>query len=297
MSRFRLITSRKISFLLTTDLTGSMHLRNKLCCWLTPPAKGLVVCPTIYNVDILVDPVLDKGVERSIYYFGEYEAGTVSVLRKLLCKGDVFLDAGANIGFLSCVAARFVGKNGYVYAFEPQPETFEILRKNILLNCFKNVYPIQLALGSKTTDALIYDNLQENRGSASLIPPKTNAQPGKKVHMSSIDLLLKEEKIKPPKLLKIDVEGFELDVLKGAQALLSGEDAPILCVEYSKMHPQFGGSQYDIYSFIQSLNNGYSFFKLKKTKAVPSILVRINGPQDLPVHDNIFCFPQNRYLP
>ena len=131
LDNLRFHISRNVSNLLLHSyrVKGALFLRNKLCRWLVPKPKGPVICPTLFKVNMLVGPISNKGLERAIYYFGEYEAGTISVLKKTLHKGDVFLDVGANIGFLSCVGARFVGNDGLVYAVEPHPEIYKILEK------------------------------------------------------------------------------------------------------------------------------------------------------------------------
>lgn len=287
--RFRV--SRKLSrFLLHHRFKGALLLRDYLCSWLVPPTKGPTICSTLFDIDILVDPVVDKGLERSIYRFGEYEAGTLSVLKKFLREGDVFLDVGANIGFLSLVAARFVGESGMVYAVEPHPETYQILKENIHLNRIKNACPLNIALGAEVSEARIYDNLDISRGSASLIPPpNTSEKSGRPVWMTTISMLIEEGQIQLPNLIKIDVEGFELEVLKGARTLLSSSQAPALCVEFSQYHSRSGGNMRNIYDFIRSVND-YSFFKLKYGKGVPSELVRISDVKELPHHDNVFAY-------
>lgn len=289
--RIRFLMSRKLSyFLLYNHFKGAMLLRKRLCNWLVPPAAGPTVCSTLFDVDILVDPVADDGVDRSIYYFGEYEAGTLSVFRKYLHEGDIFLDVGAYIGFLSLAAARFVGRSGLVYAVEPHPFNYKILRENVLLNGFKNVCLMNIALGKETSEARIYDRPSINRGSASLICPlNMSLKSGSTVRLTTIDTLIEQGQVQLPDLIKIDVEGFELEVLKGTRALLAGPKAPWLCIECSELHPIYGGSLHDIYDLIKSIND-YSFFKLKHGKGIPSKLVRISNEKELPYHDNIFCF-------
>lgn len=296
LDSIRFQVSRKLSyFLLHHYFKGALYLRNGMCGWLVPPATGPTVCSTLFGVDVLVDPVLDKGLERAIYYFGEYEAGTASVLKSILCKGDVFLDVGANIGFLSCIAARLVGDGGFVYAVEPNPEIYKILEKNIALNKLENINPFNFALGAEVSKARIYDNLRTNRGSASLIPPKgISEQSGKEINVTTIDTLIRKRQMSIPTLLKIDVEGFELEVLKGASTLLRSSQAPILCVEYSYLHTQYRGNTIDIYRFIKSMND-YSFYRLRRGKEIPSKLVKISEERGLPHHDNIFCF-LNKHL-
>lgn len=288
LNNIRFRVSRKLSyFLLHHHFRGALYLRRLLCNLLIPPADGPIICTTLFDIDILVDPITDKGLERQIYYFGEYEAGTLSVLSKFLHEGDVFLDVGANIGFHSLVAARFVGKSGLVFAIEPHPETYKILEENIRLNAFRNICPMNIALGAEVSEARIYDRLDISRGSASLIRPEGASEgKGKRVKMVTIDTLIERHNLHIPSLIKIDVEGFEL---KGARALLSSPQAPALSIEFCKRHPTQGGDVRDIYYLIKSAND-YSFFKLKYGERLPSELVRISDEKELPYHDNVFCF-------
>lgn len=282
--------SRKLSYFLLyhCGLKGASYLRKKLCSWLVPPPEGSIVCSTLFDVDIVVDS--SDWIGRSIYYYGEYEAGTLSVLKDFLHTGDVFLDVGAYVGFHACIATQFVGETGFVYAVEPNPEIYKILLTNIRINKLTRIFPLEIALGAEESEAIIYDYDRANRAAASLIRPQgVSEELGKRVRVTAIDRLIENKQLRIPTLIKIDVEGFELEVLKGAKTLLEDSQAPMLCVEYSNLHPQYRGTTRDIYTFIKSVND-YSFYKLKKGKGVPSELVRISGEQELPDHNNVFCF-------
>ena len=287
--RFRI--SRTLShFLLYHRFRYSLYFRNKLCRWLVPTPDKPTVCSHFGNIELLVDPVKGRGLEEHIYYFGIYEAGTISVLRRFLNEGDIFFDVGANIGSISCVASHFVGENGYVYAFEPHPETYKILEHNIFINKQKNVSALNVALGAEISTAWIYDKPNIGRGAASLIRPENASEKSRRqVYVTTIDTLIETKQLPVPAVIKIDVEGFELQVLRGAEKLLRSAQAPMLCVEYSTLLSQCGGDTREIYTFIKSVNN-YSCYKLTRGKEMPSELVRISGEKQLPRHDNIFCF-------
>ena len=291
--RIRLKISRMLSyFLLYKSIKGANFIRERICKFIMPsPTTTTYICPTLFNVNVLVGPINGKGPESSLYYFGEYESGTLSVFKKFLCKHDIVLDVGAHIGFISLIIANFVGENGLVYAVEPHPKTYRILEENIRINKFKNIHPMNIALGSKVSKAKIYENYNINRGSASLICPENvdNRESRWQTKVTTIDTLIEKRKIKIPKLIKIDVEGFELEVLKGAKKLVSSSQAPALCVEFSILHPTYGGNIHDIYNFIKETNS-YLLFKLKRGKGVPSKLIKINNEKELPNHDNVFCF-------
>ena len=96
-----LTTRRFISTIRDINLKGSGIIAYYLSRLLIPKAKSQVVIDTIYEFKIKVDPVIDNGVERAIYYYGTYEKGTLDVIGKILKEGDTFIDVGANIGIMS----------------------------------------------------------------------------------------------------------------------------------------------------------------------------------------------------
>ena len=283
--------AHKVShFLLHHSFKGSGIIRKTVVKLFLPTPKGILICPTNYGFDIIVDPVLDKGwEERTIYSYGTYEAGTIFVMENCLRPGDVFIDVGGNIGFMSLAASKFVGNKGHVYSFEPEPETFAILKNNIEINELKNISASNLALGSAKEKATIYSDVDKNKGEASLIKNQSNnAQKESEISIETLDNFATTNDISNIRMIKIDVQGWELEVLKGANNIFTKPNAPIICIEYSKWHKVQNGELLDIYNYITS--NDYMIFKLEKGKVRPSKLIRITGVGDLPHHDNLFCF-------
>ncbi len=254
-----------------------------------------VVCTTNHGFRLIVQPGIGKGVERSIYLTGTYEEGTLAVFSALLRPGDVALDVGANIGLMTLHAARLVGETGQVFSFEPMPDIFSQIESNIELNRAQQVRAYSTALGSQSNTLPLFAHPEINRGSSSLVSNE-GAPPAAIAKIMPLDDFVSEEIRRPIRLIKIDVEGWELEVLRGASATLSRPDAPILCVECSELHPLEGGTVADLYTLLAS-DNKYRCFALKRGKARPSHLVPIPGPGELPHHDNIFCFPQDTPVP
>lgn len=94
------------------------------------------------------------------------------------------------------------------------------------------------------------------------------------------------------KFIKIDVEGFELNVLKGAQNTLSKENAPIICMEYVKRLQSLNNNDISIYNFIKGVNS-YRLFQLEKSSNTISKLIQVEQEKDLRDCDNVYCFTEN----
>jgi len=252
--------------------------------------SGMVEVDTLYDFKLKIDRIKDRGVERSIYLFGTYEKGTLDVIGKILQKGDVFVDVGANIGLMSIYASGKVGHQGSVIAFEPNPKTRMMLEDNIALNNIQHIKVEPFALSNATKKSRIYDRWDVNRGAASLIKPAnpTDAYDIEEIKFS--DYFDANQQIK---LIKIDVEGYELNVLKGAsQFIAATASPPALIVEFSSDRENtFGKDTYPLFSFLNELNI-YRFFKAIGGKERVSKLIEIKNAESLPKHDNVFCFTE-----
>lgn len=295
---FRVKTAYAISnFVVSHYFIGSRKMRRVLAKLLLPDPRGAVVVDTRYGFKIIVDPVAGKDLESSVYYFGTYEAGTLHIMQKCLREGDVFFDIGSNIGVMSLFASQLVGEQGKIYAFEPDPDTFAILRDNLKLNENGRVQPENLALGESNGTASLFQNRGINRGASSLINSQENSNIVT-VNTEKLDDFVSRNKPGKIKLLKIDVEGWEFEVLKGARQLLSSAEAPIVIFECSDNVSVPREKIYRTYQYLLSAND-YRVFKLKQGKEVISKLLPVENEKDLPHHDNLFCFPPAhlKYVP
>jgi len=254
---------------------------------------GMTRCSTNYGFDIVINPSADnRGAETSIFRTGTYEDGTLEVIRAFLSEGDIFLDIGANVGLMSLLASQLVGASGQIHSFEPVPELNSILSASIRANGFKNVFLHRLALGSREEQRQLFEHPEVNRGSSTMMDwgDRTRGVP---VSVGTLDNFVSARlPLRRIALAKIDVEGWELEVLKGGLKLLTGPNCPAICIEYSALHPMFGGTPLDVYALITSL--GYRVFKLQKGKSAKSPLFPIQSPDHLPEHDNLFCFKEEQ---
>lgn len=157
--------------------------------------------------------------------------------------GDFFLDVGANIGEICLHAAKQVGKNGRVWAFEPIPVNLKNLEHNISLNPSLRdtiqVFPFALGEKEEAEIAFIHPR-KDNHGMIRIQPKGKTEAVFTTAAMSSLDRLLAEKSVRRIDGIKIDVEGYELKVLKGAKGAL-GQFHPWLFIELDENNLQSQG--------------------------------------------------------
>lgn len=290
-NRSFLLRHRFISTLRDMDVKGIRRLSVVLPKVLLPAVEraGKLIIQTLHGVKLLIDPAKDKGVELALYQTGTYEKGTIQLLGDFLKKGSIFMDIGANIGLMSTIASKIVGEKGRVYAVEANPKTIEVLRHNCAINLCENIEILPIALASEKGSAILYENWNVNRGGASLI--SQGDEHGITVSKERLDDLFSPDS--PVHLVKIDVEGFELEVLKGGFDWFKTQQ-PVFIIEVSTQRSnQEGATPESIMSFVAELGN-YSFYKQKGTKERRGKLVSVTSAQDLPEHDNLIAIPLKR---
>lgn len=147
---------------------------------------------------------------------GEYEPIQTELFLQTTSKGDCVLDIGANIGYYSVLAAKKVGETGRVFAFEPDKNNFISLEENLKLNGLTNVKSEAVAVGDYEGFSDLYVNTK-HRGRSSFVKNfnETSDTLSYKVALSTLDEYAKKNNIKNIDVLKIDVEGYEIPVLKG----------------------------------------------------------------------------------
>jgi FkbM family methyltransferase len=143
-----------------------------------------------------------------------YEPDAIAVISALVGEGDICLDIGANVGALTLAMARVVGPRGKVYAFEPGPLTFPRLARNIELNPSIRGRVVALQVGVADKPGTLYWNEEaDNRGNATLLRAS-----GTPVQVVSIDGFFADKPLRELRFVKIDVEGMELEVLRGGRS-------------------------------------------------------------------------------
>lgn len=168
------------------------------------------------------DEVVSFPTRWSRYYESGYEPETFLFFRNYLKPGDVVLDIGAHIGLFSVVTSRLVGENGRVFAFEPTPFTREVLTDVIRLNkCEANVEIRPEAVADKVGTTFFFDTGTEVSNANSLV--KTERSKEKiEIPVTSVDEFVAERGLNV-NCLKIDVEGAEFDLLRGARRVFADQ--------------------------------------------------------------------------
>lgn len=168
------------------------------------------------------------------YFFGE--CGAFTILDRLLEPGCTFIDAGANIGQFSARATSLLHGNGRVFAFEPDPINHKLLVKTIEdNNWYKQLQVSNKALWKQSGDTLKFYLSQstENTGTSSLVQHGVNQDKSQFIDVNtlSLDDFLKDEEIRKVRLIKIDVERAEYELLQGFREGLAGQIADFILIE------------------------------------------------------------------
>ena len=169
----------------------------------------------------------DTYVGQRLRRYGEWSEPEIALFGQIVRAGDVVIEAGANIGSHTIWLSKQVGEAGSVYAFEPARHTFQLLCANLIANECLNVRALQQAVGSTVCelDFPLLDPRQAwNFGGASM---KKNWTPvTERVRATSMDAM----PLQRIDFMKADVEGFEIEFLKGASATIA-EHRPVVYLE------------------------------------------------------------------
>lgn len=179
------------------------------------------------HLDCGLTVLLDLGDPMSRYpivYGGMPEPALARAIRAVLAPGDIFLDIGANFGYYALLAATLVGPQGAVHAFEPQPQVAWLLRRNAMDNHLRQLTVHQLALSDQAGLVTMYVPVGAQSGLATLRPEarwrSAHAARLIQVQMARLDDWARERGLGPVRALKLDAEGYELAILRGATELL-----------------------------------------------------------------------------
>ncbi len=170
---------------------------------------------------------LDPGDALRLSIFGIYEPVKTRLIHRLVQPGHVVVDIGAHVGYYTLLFARLVGKHGHVYAFEPEPSNFALLRKNIEINGYRNVTLISKAVSNATGQAHLYC-AKSNTGDHRLYGPEA----ARVLTVETVrldDFFDSNQRIN---LIKMDIQGAEGLALRGMCHLIDRNPAIEIITEF-----------------------------------------------------------------
>jgi len=192
----------------------------------TSPTKEVV---TLHD-GIRMELVLNEYVQSQLYLFGAFEPATVKVLKRLVKSGDTVLDIGANVGYMSLVLAKCVGKSGKVFSFEPDSKNFALLNRNIALNPDCYIKPIALAVSDSHQPIRLYHaKFDFNAGAHSMLPSEKHLSDFVEIEATTIDEFVTSHGLKKIDVIKIDIEGAKMKAFNGMTETLRNSRPLIVC--------------------------------------------------------------------
>jgi FkbM family methyltransferase len=189
--------------------------------WRLMWTEGMCRARTRYGAKLEVDA--SDIVGTYIAYFGIWEPNLTSWLEGRLRPGDVFVDVGANVGYFTLLASRLVGADGRVVAVEPFPRTNAVLRRNVAANGAENVRVEDVAVWDSSAELELFGASDRIVGGTTLDPDwaaRWSFDTEVTVSAEPLANLLTDDEVARAAVLKLDVEGSELQALQGMEPLL-----------------------------------------------------------------------------
>lgn len=179
---------------------------------------------------------LDKNDSLSLAVNNVYSEFEMDVIRNRIKKGDSVLDIGAHIGYFTLIFAESVGNDGKVFAFEPEPTNFELLKKNVKINNYHNIVLEQKAVSDRNGRCELFVGQRSSGANRIYEPKKTRTQEFKLILVDSIKLddYFKDKSIGKIDFIKMDVEGAELLALYGMRNILKENPDIVIITEFLK---------------------------------------------------------------
>jgi len=220
----------------------------------------------------------DTYIGKAIEKYGEFSTLEMKALTRMCGNNDFVIEVGANIGAHTVELARHVGPGGAVLAFEPQRLVFQTLCANVAINNLKNVYCYWAAAGANVQEIRVPELNPEKNANFGGLSLGTNTG-GMAVPCMMLDSFLWLQRLR---LLKIDVEGMESEVIAGASKLI-GKFKPLLYLENDRIEKsealirQLDTLGYDLYWNLPPLFNPGNFYGVKENIYPRTVSVNMIG--------------------
>lgn len=226
--------------------------------------------------EVYVPYSVGGNISRSL----QFDEDSLAIFTKYINSGMTVIDIGANIGATSLLFSQYVGASGSVYAFEPHPVTFQHLLRSLNLSNLDNVYATQTGLGSnKSTASLKYNPL--STGWSSINGIGVDYQQTAEITIDRLDDFVSEQGLNRVDFIKVDVEGYEMEVFRGGEVTFS-TFKPVVQFEYNRTGAvNSGWSLRDAYDFFSKC--GYHSFHLTNGTVIDRDFDIIEGYTDMDI--------------
>lgn len=278
--RWRFLKAQE-SFLKSPLRTALRLLSWRMRCFL---GRSTIISLPEWEARMIL-PANWQGIEKLLYAFRENYEPELSYLKRVLSPGKTFIDVGACYGIYTLLASRMVGPTGSVFSLEPSPRAFSVLLGNININRLKNVHALPLALSEKAGRARLFRH--PNVGCDSFGKDQSFTAGAEDVSTDCLDNILQQARVKRVDLIKMDVQGAEELVLRGASNAIASMHPTIILEIWPPGPPLLGLSPFGAWELLDSL--GYEFFVAKHS----GVIEKIMAP---PLDGNVIAVPR-RSLP
>jgi len=220
---------------------------------------------------------LDPSDSLHLSVTSAYEPLETSLIDQLIRPGDTVLDIGANIGYYTLLFAKLVGERGRVFAFEPEPENFKLLKKNVALSGYHNVVLIPKAASNTTGTARLYLS-DVNKGDHRL---SNSGERRESIAISTVQL---DDELgnydRPVRLIKMDIQGHEAAALQGMLQLLSRNQSISILSEFWPVGLSHSGADPQKH-LAWFADHGFTLYNLNESENAiePADTARLIGPQ------------------
>ena len=232
---------------------------------------------------------LDPGDSLKISIVGEYEPEVTRLVKQEIHPGDVIVDVGAHIGYFTLLFAKLVGERGKVYAFEPDPNNFALLKANVEANGYTNIVLEQKAVSASTGTLTLYRS-DDNPADHRIYDPQGERSPIE-ISTVSLDDYLAERSSKVD-FVKVDVQGAEISVINGMKHILKQNATLKLITEFWPSGLQAAGfSQAEYLDLLKQ--QGFDFYQVENGTELlqPCTIQQLNDiyTSEKQNFTNLFC--------
>lgn len=228
--------------------------------------------------------IQDEGISKTLFYRGVHEPLTTQWVKDELAEGMTVLDIGANLGYYVLLEASLIGEQGRIYAVEPVPKNYDILHKNLALNRVVNATTARLAISGESGQMamrltpqtnwahLPHQHLDSERATSML----QNVQDTTQVQTMTLDEFVEKHGIECINFLRMDVEGYEIEIIKGGLDTLSSHRPMKVLME---VHPFLAN---DVTPFVEMLSSLFAMgFRVKTVGHAGNLVYQWPSPDEV----------------